>query len=216
VYGLWSVQPPPSASAMRRQARDPPTKPNSALPVVAGAQAAQLRRESEPGVPGQAFAMRLAQRLWDAYVRRMRRAIPKVGRPCTICGHRNHRQIDVALAAGTSQRAVSKSFKVSRSALQRHLAGHLPPPVVPAVALNEQIVPPLVVEPAPTTVDPRRHAPRWWTPSAPGPRRGDTCMACGVKDPAWWYIPGSWAGCECWQPAYYGVRKCQFFPRVGG
>ncbi len=114
------VRPPPSASAMRRQARDPPTKPNSALPVVAGAQAAQLRRESEPGVPGQAFAMRLAQRLWDAYVRQMRRAIPKVGRPCTICGHRNHRQIDVALAAGTSQRAVSKSFKVSRSALQRH------------------------------------------------------------------------------------------------
>jgi hypothetical protein len=69
--------------------------------------------------------MRLVQRLWDAYVRRMRRAVPKVGRPCSICGHAKRGPIEAAVTAGTSPRSISKSYRVSRSAIQRHRDHHM-------------------------------------------------------------------------------------------
>ena len=45
--------------------------------------------------------MRLVQQLEGAYVRRMRRAVPKPGRPCTI-GQAKRVRIEAAVTAGTS------------------------------------------------------------------------------------------------------------------
>ena len=69
--------------------------------------------------------MRLVQQLEGAYVRRMRRAVPKPGRPCTICGHAKRVRIEAAVTAGTSLRTISQSYRVSRSAIQRHQASHI-------------------------------------------------------------------------------------------
>lgn len=46
--------------------------------------------------------MRLVQQLEGAYVRRMRRAVPKPGRPCTICGQAKRLRIVATVTAGTS------------------------------------------------------------------------------------------------------------------
>ena len=46
--------------------------------------------------------MRLVQQLEGAYVRRMRRAVPKPGRPCTICGQAKRVRIEATVTAGTS------------------------------------------------------------------------------------------------------------------
>ena len=46
--------------------------------------------------------MRLVQQLEGAYVRRMRRAVPKPGRPCTICGQAKRVRIEARVTAGTS------------------------------------------------------------------------------------------------------------------
>jgi hypothetical protein len=69
--------------------------------------------------------MRLVQQLEGAYVRRMRRAVPKPGRPSTICGHAKRVRIEAAVTAGTSLRTISQSYRVSRSAIQRHQASHI-------------------------------------------------------------------------------------------
>lgn len=51
----------------------------------------------------------------------------KRGRECTICGHREHAAIDLALARGVSQRAVAKRYRVGIDAVGRHARAHLPP-----------------------------------------------------------------------------------------
>lgn len=49
-----------------------------------------------------------------------------MGRPCTICAHPQRTEIEAALQGGTSLDEVIAQFGLpSRSALQRHRAGHL-------------------------------------------------------------------------------------------
>ena len=91
--------------------------------------------------------MRLVQQLEGAYVRRMRRAVPKPGRPCTICGHAKRVRIEAAVTAGTSLRTISQSCRVSRSAIQRHQASHIQRakagrrPPLPSARAREAILP---------------------------------------------------------------------------
>lgn len=47
-------------------------------------------------------------------------------RTCTICRHPDRALIDDALLAGTPYRAVAGRYHVSKSALERHKAEHLP------------------------------------------------------------------------------------------
>ena len=47
-------------------------------------------------------------------------------RRCTICGHAERELIDSALVAGTSLRDIAGRHGVSKSALERHKADHLP------------------------------------------------------------------------------------------
>ncbi len=48
------------------------------------------------------------------------------GRPCTICGHAARAEIDRALTAGVSLRAVADQFRLPRTSLTRHRANHVP------------------------------------------------------------------------------------------
>lgn len=54
----------------------------------------------------------------------MKRRIPT---QCTVCNHREHAAIDLALARGVSVRALSRRYHVSTDSLYRHSARHLPP-----------------------------------------------------------------------------------------
>lgn len=47
-------------------------------------------------------------------------------RTCSICNHAQRAVIDRALLSGTSFRDIAGQFQVSRSALDRHKAAHLP------------------------------------------------------------------------------------------
>jgi len=47
-------------------------------------------------------------------------------RPCTICRHPQRDQIDAALIAGDSYRALAERFSLSTTALSRHSQAHLP------------------------------------------------------------------------------------------
>lgn len=48
-------------------------------------------------------------------------------RKCTICSHREHAAIDLALARGVSARALAKRYKVGLFSIYRHSNNHLPP-----------------------------------------------------------------------------------------
>lgn len=220
-----SVQPPVYTAQYCAVRRAMPSRsaPNE-LPAVARAPAAQWRREFRTRGFGPGLAMRLVQRHGAEYVRQMRRAVPKVGRPCTICCHRKHRQIAAALTAGTSQRAVSKSFKVSRSAIQRHQAGHLPPPVVrrssielyalyersDGIAGEASDQPPS--SPTQGPVEMSRVGwdlhPPYWRQSL-GPRPGFCCAGCRGTS-FWVEINGLFGGCRKCSPPMLGVITRNF------
>lgn len=51
----------------------------------------------------------------------------KRGNRCSICKHREHAAIDLALARGVSVRAMAKRYRVGIYALYRHAKAHLPP-----------------------------------------------------------------------------------------
>jgi hypothetical protein len=51
----------------------------------------------------------------------------KTGPQCTVCSHREHAAIDLALANGVSGRAVAARYGVSHDAVHRHRTNHLPP-----------------------------------------------------------------------------------------
>jgi hypothetical protein len=129
---------------------------------------------------------------------------------CTVCGHKKRRQIEAALAAGTSLRAICRANGgLSPQSLMRHRDRHVPPVVhrSTAIALYERgngaLPPPgqsgpALVEPAPT-VGPRLHPVRWWAPS-PDPQMGDRCMGC-LKNHWWVTANGVVGGCSsCWTP----------------
>ncbi len=47
-------------------------------------------------------------------------------RSCTICGHAERESVDLALVRGTSYRTIADQHGVSKTALIRHKADHLP------------------------------------------------------------------------------------------
>jgi len=46
------------------------------------------------------------------------------GRPCTVCRHKDRRDIESRAAKGDTARSIASDFAVSERSLQRHLAGH--------------------------------------------------------------------------------------------
>jgi hypothetical protein len=54
------------------------------------------------------------------------RGAGKVSRVCTVCLHRRHTEINRALLAGESYRTIADRFGLSKTALIRHKAAHLP------------------------------------------------------------------------------------------
>jgi hypothetical protein len=51
----------------------------------------------------------------------------KTGPRCTVCAHREHAGIDLALARGVSAYALAKRYDLGHDALYRHARNHLPP-----------------------------------------------------------------------------------------
>lgn len=61
----------------------------------------------------------------------------KVPRQCSICAHAQRDLVDRALLSGTSFRDIAGQFTVSRSALTRHKAEHLPAKLAKAHGAKE-------------------------------------------------------------------------------
>ncbi len=60
-----------------------------------------------------------------------------MARSCTVCRHERLREIDQALVAGQSRRAVGAKYGVSPDSVKRHAAAHLPVQAVQRQALSE-------------------------------------------------------------------------------
>jgi len=58
-------------------------------------------------------------------------------RRCTACVHENRQHIDAALLSGASLRDIAGRYDLSKSALERHKAGHLPAHLARARAAAE-------------------------------------------------------------------------------
>lgn len=56
------------------------------------------------------------------------------GRPCSVCKHDRRQEIDNALIAGEGFRPLAARFELSKQALARHAANHLPTPAMAAGA----------------------------------------------------------------------------------
>jgi hypothetical protein len=59
-------------------------------------------------------------------------------RTCTICGHPERAAIESALVAGTAYRDIARQFHVSKDAVARHAAEHLPRLLAAAHQAEEQ------------------------------------------------------------------------------
>jgi hypothetical protein len=55
-----------------------------------------------------------------------------MSRSCTVCAHQERHSIDKALVAGTALRDIAGQFQLSKSAVERHHAEHLPAALVEA------------------------------------------------------------------------------------
>ena len=62
-----------------------------------------------------------------------------MSRTCTICKHPSRDEINQALLGNESSRSIAGRWSVSKTALLRHKAGHLPAAVVQAAAAEEQV-----------------------------------------------------------------------------
>ena len=60
-------------------------------------------------------------------------------RRCTICGHVEREHIDSALVAGASLRDIAGRHDVSKSALERHKAYHLPAHLLKATEIEKVV-----------------------------------------------------------------------------
>ncbi|GIK67709.1 MAG: hypothetical protein BroJett018_55030 [Chloroflexota bacterium] len=49
-----------------------------------------------------------------------------MAKPCTVCGHPAHTEIDQLLAAGTPHVEVARRFQLHERSVNRHAANHLP------------------------------------------------------------------------------------------
>ena len=140
-----------------------------------------------------------------------------VGRPCVVCASIHRLAVEGCADRGSAVNLIGREIEISPSSIRRHLANHpcLPPPqlVGPAPKSNGR-APRAAAPAAATTTHFPTSAILWWTPTEPGPQRGDRCTACGRKDDNWWYWPGAHGGCDCWTPAFDGVNKLRFSPRI--
>jgi hypothetical protein len=62
-----------------------------------------------------------------------------MSRTCTICNHPEREEINVALLGPDSFRKIAARWSVSKTALLRHKADHLPAEIVRAAAVKEEI-----------------------------------------------------------------------------
>jgi hypothetical protein len=62
-----------------------------------------------------------------------------MSRTCTACKHPNREEIDAALLGTDSLRKIAARWSVSKTALMRHKAAHLPKAIVKAAAVAEEI-----------------------------------------------------------------------------
>jgi hypothetical protein len=62
-----------------------------------------------------------------------------MSRTCTICKHPSREEINAALLGIDSLRKIAARWSVSKTALLRHKAAHLPPAIVKAAAVKEEI-----------------------------------------------------------------------------
>jgi hypothetical protein len=62
-----------------------------------------------------------------------------VSRTCTICGHAQRHDIEVALVRRDSYRTIARRFSVSKDALGRHAREHLPEALVRAQEAKEAV-----------------------------------------------------------------------------
>jgi hypothetical protein len=62
-----------------------------------------------------------------------------MSRTCTACKHPNREEINAALLGTDSLRKISSRWSVSKTALLRHKAAHLPEAIVKAAAVAEEI-----------------------------------------------------------------------------
>lgn len=60
-----------------------------------------------------------------------------MARQCSICTHPGREEIDSALVAGASLRDIAGRYRVSKSALERHKANHLPERLLKAEGARE-------------------------------------------------------------------------------
>lgn len=60
-----------------------------------------------------------------------------MGRQCSICTHERRGEIEALLIEGVSYRAISGQFGVSKSAVERHAADHLPEGLLQAHGAEE-------------------------------------------------------------------------------
>jgi hypothetical protein len=90
-----------------------------------------------------------------------------VSRTCTICGHEQRHDIEVAVIRRDSYRAIARRFSVSKDALGRHAREHLPEALVRAQE----------AEPS------------------PGPRRGPSCCARNAQYAGALLYPRTDGGC---------------------
>src|SRR4029077_3101391 len=61
----------------------------------------------------------------------------RMPRTCTVCRHPDRESVNAALVASEPERAIASRFGLSRCALQRHKANHLPVLLTKAVAEAE-------------------------------------------------------------------------------
>jgi hypothetical protein len=58
---------------------------------------------------------------------------------CTICAHREHAGIDLALARGVSVTAIARRYKLGTDSIYRHSRAHLPPQLRAALIAGPDI-----------------------------------------------------------------------------
>lgn len=60
-------------------------------------------------------------------------------RQCSVCVHTDRQEIETALIAETPYREITRRFSVSKDALSRHKADHLPAKIIQAADAAEQL-----------------------------------------------------------------------------
>jgi regulator of sirC expression with transglutaminase-like and TPR domain len=60
-----------------------------------------------------------------------------VPRKCSVCAHEQRVEIDIALVSGEPYRDIARRYRVSKDALTRHKAEHLPAALLKAQAVEE-------------------------------------------------------------------------------